>query len=292
MSDFLSLKKAEVKKKTFETYQSKIRYFCAYMELKGYEKIDVSAITDQIITDFLVYMTEKKQLTKASVEKYEQIIRTFFDYLKKKKLIKFNPAEDLPKIGLVKDCAPYPIRERDRQLLAKKIKQRDRQLWLACCMMFYSALRPGEEIRLLKVSNINMESRKITIKSENAKGNRTDSIDMPEQLYRELLFHKIELANPDDYVFGQYGRTGTTYLGKNTLRNRFNRIRDELKLSKTYKFYSWKHTGAEILADSGASTWELQAHLRHRSIDTTERYARKRLGRRNEKFINNFPDIE
>ncbi|KAA6316849.1 Tyrosine recombinase XerC [termite gut metagenome] len=158
-------------------------------------------------------------------------------------------------------------------------------------MMYYSAIRPGEEIRLLKAGDIIFKSKKIIVKSTTAKSNRTDAIDMPSQLYEELIYQRMDICDPDLYVFGKWGRPGNKPTGKNTLRNRFNRIRDSLNLSKSYKFYSWKHSGAEALADKGASTWEIQAHLRHRSIETTERYARKRLGNRNEKIKNNFPDI-
>lgn len=62
---------------------------------------------------------------------------------------------------------------------------------------------------------------------------------MASQLYEELVFQRIDIASSDLYVFGKYGRPGEEPLGKNTLRNRFNRIRDDLDLSKTYKLYSW-----------------------------------------------------
>lgn len=291
LSDFLVIKKAEVNKKSYQTYQSKLRSFCAYLECKQLEQLDVATIDSTIITNFLLYKKEEKNLARISLAKYEQILFSFFEYLRKKNLIRDNPATDLPRMGVVKDCAPYPIPEMARHKLAAEIKKVDRQLWLACCMMYYAAIRPGEEIRLLRVADISFDSRKIIIKSDTAKANRTDAIDMPEQLRKELLYQRIDLCDADDYVFGKYGRPGDEPLGKNTMRNRFNRIRDDLKLSHSYKFYSWKHTGAEALADHGASTWEIQAHLRHRSIETTERYARKRLGNRNDKFKNDFPDI-
>lgn len=291
LSDFLSRKKAEINKKSFQTYQSKIRSFCAYLEQRNLDLVDVSAINSNLITEYLIFKVETKKLSKASIGKYQQILYTFFDYLISQKVIKANPVENIPLVGVVKDCAPYPISERDRLLLSEKIKEVDRQLWLACCLMYYSAIRPGEEIRLLRVRDISFEGRKIIVKSDSAKSNRTDAVDMPKQLYDELIYQRIDIASADLYVFGKYGRPGEECLGKNTLRNRFNRIRDDLKLSKTYKLYSWKHTGAEALADHGASTWEIQAHLRHRNIDTTERYARKRLGNRNSRIKNEFPDI-
>ncbi len=292
LSDFLLLKKGVVNGKSYQTYQSKMRSFCAFLEKQKVTQHDLSTIDNDLITKFLLYRYEKDKLSKITVSKYEQIIHSFFDYLiKNKKVIKSNPVHDIPRIGEVKDCAPYPIPANIRKKLAKEIKHRDKQLWLACCMMYYSALRPGEEIRKLKVGDINFCSRKILVKSDTAKGDRTDTIDMPEQLYKELIAQRIDLEDSDLFIFGKYGRPGIEVLGKNTMRNRFNKIRDDLKISSDYKFYSWKHSGAEALADQGATTWELQAHLRHRSVETTERYARKRIGNRNANIKNNFPDI-
>lgn len=291
LSDFLKLKKAQVNTKSYRTYQSKIRSFCAYLETKNLIDIDIQAISKDMIISFLLHKADSDKLAKISIQKYKQILYTFFEFLRAAGTINVNPVSSIPAVGTVKDCAPYPIPSRQRHILAEAIKTTDRQLWLACCFMYYSALRPGEEIRKLRVGDIAFDSRKIIVKSDTAKCNRTDAVDMPDQLYDELIYQRIDICHPDDYVFGQFGRPGKVCLGANTMRNRFNRIRDNLNLSKTYKFYSWKHTGAESLADHGASTWEIQAHLRHRSIETTERYARKRLGRRNDKFKKDFPDM-
>lgn len=291
LSEFLSRKKSEVNKKSYQTYQSKIRSFCAYLEQNQLDGIDISAINSNLITKYLTYKVDTKQLSRPSISKYQQILYSFFEYLIGQKLIKENSVCNIPDMGLVKDCAPYPISERDRKVLSEEIKKLDRQLWLACCLMYYSAIRPGSEIRLMKVGDISFEGRKIIVRSDIAKSNRTDAVDMPTQLYEELVYQHVDIADPDLYIFGPYGRPGTVPVGVNTLRNRFNRIRDGLGLSKTYKLYSWKHTGAEALADNGASTWEIQAHLRHHSVETTERYTRKRLGNRNARIKNDFPDI-
>lgn len=231
LSDFLSRKKAEVNKKSYQTYQSKIRSFCAYLERRSLDLIDVSAINANLITEYLIYKVDTKKLSKVSIGKYQQILYTFFDYLIKQKVLQVNPVENIPFVGVIKDCAPYPFSERDRMVLAERIKEVDRQLWLACCLMYYSAIRPGEEIRLLRVRDISFEGRKIIIKSDTAKSNKTDAVDMPKQLYDELIYQRIDIASADLYVFGKYGRPGEESLGKNTLRNRFNRIRDDWKIS-------------------------------------------------------------
>ena len=83
------------------------------------------------------------------------------------------------------------IPERERTILAKEIQEKDRQLWLACCVQYYSALRPGQEVRLLRIRDINFQMGCITVRSDSAKGERTDTVDMPEQLLEEFVFQRI-----------------------------------------------------------------------------------------------------
>ncbi len=75
------------------------------------------------------------------------------------------------------------------------------------------------------------------------------------------------------------------------MSKRFNEFRDKLKLPISIKLYSWKHSGAQELAAQGASIYELQRHLRHRDLTTTEMYLKKRIGQRSNMIKHNFPSI-
>jgi integrase len=163
---------------------------------------------------------------------------------------------------------------------------------MACCFIYYTAIRPGTELRLMKFNQINFQSRTITVRNELSKNSKTETIDIPENLYH-LLVDKWNLNTYDSelYIFGQNRKPGLLPLGKNTMRWRFNKFRDKLNLPKSIKFYSWKHSGAQELADRGASIYEIQRHLRHRDMTTTESYLRKRIGQRSNAIKHHFPDI-
>lgn len=292
INEFIDYKKPLLRKKSLQTYIAKLRQFNVYIEINHLEEYDISALKTEHIESFLRYIAEKFELCRVTLAKNRQILYSFFEYLRKKKYyLEANPVTNIPLPGKIEDHAPYSIPKNERNILAATIQERDRQLWLACCIQYYCALRPGQEVRLLKIRDINIEMRCITVRSDSSKSKRTDTVDMPDQLVEELLFQRIDIYNTDWYVFGPNGQPGERPLGVNTLGNHFRKIRQELGLSDRYTYYSWKHSGAEELADSGASTWEIQAHLRHRSIETTERYTRKRFGQRNDRFKNSFPDI-
>lgn len=97
---------------------------------------------------------------------------------------------------------------------------------------------------------------------------------------------------PDDhFVFGREGEPGTEAMGKNTMRVRFNKFRDALGLSKEYKFYSWKHTGATAAVDAGIPERHIMDQLRHKSFETTDHYFRRHRGYKSDKIKLDWPEL-
>lgn len=115
---------------------------------------------------------------------------------------------------------------------------------------------------------------------------------LPKQLL-ELITNTYQLQKYEKelYVFSLNGMPGEKPLGKNNMRNRFNKYRDALNMSKDYKFYSFKHTGAGMMMDCGNfNIRELMEHLRHTDINSTFHYIRRYKGTSSEKIRDQFPD--
>ncbi|GAB6011747.1 hypothetical protein [Viscerimonas tarda] len=145
MSDYLSFKSLGVNPKSMQSYKSKMRQFCAFLETKKYMELDVAEIDTAIIIQFIESISA--EFSRASVKKYNQQLFNFFEYLRKvKKVIVANPVCDIPRMGRVVDQAPEPFHEDDRRRLKDVIMKNDIWLWLACEIQFYCAIRPGTEI--------------------------------------------------------------------------------------------------------------------------------------------------
>lgn len=293
VSEFLRSKKDELKERSYTTYQSRMRTFVMYLDSIDKLEIKLKDINAKFIVTFLKFLADRDELSILTIKKYQQILHAYFKYCIAEGLIKDNPVSDIPKsIGKRVDCAASGLSSTDRTQLLDIIRRDDPQLYLACSMLFYCAIRPGEELRGLKVKDIDFDSCKIVIVADNAKNGQRETISMPKQLRNLLREFRIDLEHYDSYVFSQYGRPGKTKLGKNTLRNRFNNIRDKHGFSTEYKLYSWKHSGAQALKDADASPWTVMRHLRHKNMETTERYLRKRIGTVSDQIVDNFPDID
>ena len=241
---------------------------------------------------FFNYLTNDRDLDKVTIKTYKIKISAFFDYMIKNKKLIENPVYNIPEVKKKRDEAPKPLFPNDLEKLLTRISKRDPQLYLACVMQFFCAIRPGTELRLLKIKHIDFWSHNIIINPLDSKMQRNEVINIPNQLFH-LLTDTYNLQNYDKefYVFSKNGMPGGTPLGINNMRNRFNKFREELKLSKDYKYYSLKHTGASMLLDSGEFTLkDVMDHLRHQDINSTYHYIRKYRGTTSAKIRNNFPD--
>jgi len=276
LSEFLSQIKEKVNAKTYENYVSKMRIFNTWLNAKRLDELSIDKITRQHIIAFSVYLSSEQKLSRLTIKKYIQILRTFFDFEFDRESIAINPVTRIPVMGTVVDMAAVPFQTDERKRLKEVIEFTDPQLWIACEIQYYCAIRPGTELRLMKLSWIDYDRKKLRIPSTEHKGNRTDQVDIPDYLFEKLK--EFQRYDQNLYLFGQFNRPNFQPVGKNTLRNRFNRYREDLEISPDRKFYSWKHTGAIQLLDNGMQPHDLQNHLRHRSFATTEVYIKKRAG--------------
>lgn len=274
---FLKSIQHSVGKKTFQDYTSKLKMFTEYYSANLNDTL-IPLVERKMLVPFFEYLANDKMLCRQTIEKYMQIVRMFFNWCEDVGMRKedTNPIARIPKLGRVVDCSPGVFDQNEREMLRDAIKHREPYLWLACEMLYYCAIRPGTEMRLLKIGDIDFVNSTITVRAELAKNNRTELVGMPRCLLLYMRELRLDLMEKDLFVFGRYGMPSPVPMGKNTMRNRFNLYREQLRISKDKKFYSWKHAGAISAAQNGATVFELKDQLRHKSITTTEEYLRKR----------------
>ena len=274
--EYATWKKARIRKSSYHTYKSKIAVFCEWMETEMPMRTPATLDQREIVA-FFDWLVDVRKLSVESIKRYKQSLHDFYEWLRKEKdLIKENPVHDIPNRGMLIDQAPSPIEKEDIIRLRDAIEKTDPYLWLACLLQYYCAIRPGHEIRLMRVRDINIVRKSITIPPENAKNKKRALVPINQQIADQIERLRIMEYDPDLYVFTRNNHPGEQPVGEHTLKTRFNAIRDRLKISKSVKFYSWKHTGAISMVENGVDVWKLQQHMRHSSITTTEAYIKKR----------------
>lgn len=287
ISDYLTEVRTQKTPVTFSNIQTKLRTFSAWLE-NNKLNIDVKNINRKHIISFLTYLSNDLKLSKQTIKDYKQAVANFFNFEIERETIEVNPVVRMPKLGQIVDCAAVPFSTIEKTKMKNLISIKNPQLWLACQIQYYCAVRPGHELRLMRIGWIDFDKHQFRIPNEIAKNNLTEIVEIPDVLFYDLVeIHNLKTYNKDLYLFGSDGVPGEKHYGKNTLRNRFNKFRDDLGISKDKVFYSWKHSGAIDLIENGLQPFNLQDHLRHKNFDTTEKYLKKRI-KNKERKVNAF----
>jgi integrase len=290
LSDFLNETKRSVAFPTYKSYQSKTRLFCKWLENNGHAKIRIFEISNAITKKFFDYLIDTKKLDRPTIEKYLQNLTKMFKYFQKHKLIDKIPLENIVKPPKTKDCAARPIMDDDLKKLFIHIAKNDEPFLFACLMQFFLCCRPGNELRLLKIQDIDTFNQLVHINEESGKTGKR-KITMPEALIEVCNKFNIYQHPRECYLFSKDCKPGLKPLGKNYFSRTFLKYRKELNLPSFYKFYSIKHTGAGKLLESGATIVEVMSHLGHTDIESTLHYIKRHFGERSKKILDFRPDV-
>jgi integrase len=265
VSRFLERTEPAVSKATYQTYQSKYRIFSLWLDRVGLADNDLSTIDQPILSDFIKFLINSRGLSGNSIKKYKHCLKAFFDFAADNKIMLVNPVYNLPVSTRVNDMAARPINRADVEIFLKEIKQ-DRVLWLAIQLEYYCALRPGYELRLLRIKDIDLTSGLIRVDRNRAKSRKERMVTVPRQLLIQLRSLNLQSYNREFYLFGKGDVPGPVVIGKNNLRYRFNRVRTLLNMPEEYKLYSWKHTSAIEADECGIPFKDVSMQLGHSSL--------------------------
>lgn len=291
ISRFLEEINPGIRHETQLTYKSKLRIFSLWIDAQGLSNNDLRTIDNKLISLFSHYLIDNRQLSAKSIKYYRMLLAKLFEYLRKQKLILINPVYDIPPCNRINDKAPRPIQREDLETIKKQLPQ-DPELQFALKWEFYCGLRPGKEIRLLKIKNIDYSAGTVFIDPENAKNGRSRIVTIPRQFLEEIRGMGLHKLNRNFYIFGVGGHPGPKPIGKNKLSRHFKTIRDALGLPEEYKLYSGKHTGM-IEADNTGKIpdKDISNHVGHSDLSITNIYFKNKKGNVSEAIRNHYPDF-
>lgn len=289
-SEFLDYKKADVKPKTFQSYQSKVRNFRAWLENHDYNTRIIAHIDQKILKEYVLYLINNRKLDKRTVAKYQQTLFVMFRYFKELRLIKENPVHHLPRAVKRVDKSARPMSDKHMRQYLNYVASEDPQLMLASLFQLLLLCRPNQELRLMKCQDIDLVKQIAYIRSETSKVNQR-VIVMPNALVEVAQGWKLNRYPGNYYIFGRGGKPGPDPVGINYFNRKFSAIKKTLDFPETYTFYSFKHTGAGKLMEAGATLAELMSHLGHKRFESTVRYVFRHFGEKSEKIVNFKPDF-
>jgi integrase len=291
ISKFLEDIKPGIRDTSFTTYKSKFRIFVLWLEREKIAQNDISTFDNQLIGLFFKYIIDDRKLSRVSIKKYAELLTNAFDYFKDKKLILYNPVYDIPACNRINDQASRPIQRADIEAFKKEI-QKDPELWLMVQFEFYCCMRPGKEIRLLQIKEIDFIAGTIYVSRDHAKNGHDRVVTIPKQFLLQLTgFYQLQQYDREYYIFGRGGHPGLVPIGKNKLGYKFRKIRKSLNMPLLYHLYSWKHTGIIEADDANIPHKDISKHASHTDMSTTDIYFRNKKVQVSTAIRDNYPNL-
>lgn len=272
LQEYVDESKPRWRKKTWQTHQSKLNVFIEWLSGRPVDR--------ETIKGFFAHLINNRHRT--THNDYVSILKKMLTAIGEDSIM-----EGIQKVKSHPTPAKYFQKYQVKRLKAA-IVERDPQLWLFCQFIYYCFIRPGTELRLLKVGDIHLDDESIRVRGDISKNRKTEYVSIPDPFLPSLKF--ITRLDPVEYVFPAKGDV-TKPMGMNTMRRRHRLILRELGFTHEYKLYSWKHTGAVNYIKNGGNVKQLQIQLRHHSLDQVDQYLRQ-LGVHDIGHLkNNFPEI-
>jgi integrase len=290
-------KKSITSDRTKQAYNSYVNVISEWSDIHGMQKTPLHRIATDHLHAFLDWLVQERKVSNTTRNNYLIHIKSTFNFLVERKILLESPAKGIKplKEKISREHVPYS----DKQ--ASEIKcwcqEKDRALLLVIALEYYCFLRPAE-IRLLQVKNfvrnklyvpaeILHEGQKYRV----SKNGKSGYVVIPQPLQAMIEQQNI-LNHPDDFfIFSKNLAPGPDPVGINYIRNRYQRVLAELKISGGQTLYSWKHTGVIKLYQAIKDPKKIMEQCRHHSMEVTLIYLRDLGLFENEELENNFPSF-
>jgi len=267
---YLKFKSKFIDKKTFEQYTGQINQFDAWLTMNRIENRAIGAITRYTCEDYLLYLSDTLKLANSTWNNHKGLLGTIWQQHVDDGNIKGNPwrrIECLPENKRHFESYPPEL----RQLIREKLPQFDRQLWLFVQCIYYCAIRPHCELRLLKRSDLIFDKGLFVVPQALSYTGAKRAVNIYTELLQQFVAAGWMDAPGDNYLFTLNGQPGNKPAGINYFKNRWNAFKKAHGIPAIYKLYGSKHTGGKAVTVK-FNSYVTKEHMRHKSIQSTEHY--------------------
>lgn len=276
-ADFLAMKAKSLSTSSMKSYKGYLKNhfekFCIKEDI--YDK-PLKLLTQDNVNDFYHQLWNDETISPKTHNEILTLINSVLRKYFKKGYFPQDYTEDCELKIVESEEGHHPFTLDEIEKLKKQILyvQEDKQFWLFFNFCFYTAARPGKEIRLLKIKDI--EEFTVLINASSAKNNHSRRVIIPDALEDLINEHQLRTYPKEFYVFTKDQEPGPVPAGKNYFYKRNRKALEKCDLlHKDFDLYSTKHTGNIHAYLNGTDLLQLMKQNGHSTIQQTERYLRK-----------------
>ena len=154
------------------------------------------------------------------------------------------------------------------QELLNDLKEHNQNLYLCCMITYGCLLRPHQEIRLLKWSDIDFNKGFIALSGDRNKSGRNRIVPIPEYVKEELV--RLNVGS-SAYLFSKKGEA----YSKDYFSVLWKRFKEQSAIDLSgITLYSFRHTGAIKVFEKTGSLYKLQQVMGHSDMNVSLTYLR------------------
>jgi integrase len=288
--------KEHAKKKTIESYSSKLHHLLYQYQSKKLHEITTNNIEKFIrgkinnTENDIMYQNGKfieinrvTKWTPKTILNARRIYKTFFNWCAKsdQSYIEKNPLDELELKKIKSNVAPkisnVPFEEDDLKKLMEHLDLHYPFEALFCRFIYFTLIRPGE-ICNLKVQDVKMNLKIIIVPVEVMKAStkiKHDEIPIADDLYKILTRLNISNYPGNYYLFSEDKESvfGEVKFDYDKVYKLLKKVFKELEMdNKGYTLYGFKHTSNIKRFNSGWKLTEIMKANRHTDVQMTLEY--------------------
>lgn len=260
---------------TLISYKNDILEFKDFITKKKMAPSLVKIINPLPAKHYLVYMNQQK-FSPTTINRHLSSLRTFYDFLMKRKIINKNIFEDIESLHKPKRL-PEVLKNKEIMDMLNSIDKKTPmglRNYIIVSILYGCGLRVSE-LCLLEIPNLDFSNETIIV---HGKGDKDRIVIMYDELKEILLkyisFERLELLKKGNNIESRrlFINNHGNDLTVRGVRVILNSIID--KMGETYKItpHMLRHSFATTLLDNGADLRSVQELLGHSNLSTTQIY--------------------
>lgn len=273
----MQIKSRSDRAKTVSSYKSVVDNFMKYIQKNNRQDAPLRDFGHTDAVMYLDYVLTEKSVGARTYNNYKQFMTAIWNELIERGYCAQNPWSKIKKLKVTEKNRKM-LDDRDAQQILDAAMREDKQLLLAILLLYYCAIRPGEQ-RQMKAGYIDLENGVVTLPGSITKNKKSEHVTIPTEIIPVLRKLGVDKMHRNDFIFGKgFLPHPDEMCGANTMAERHktivNKLYEQGKIrTKTgTSIYSWKDTGAMSLIKSGVDPYEIMRHFRHSDLNTTQKY--------------------
>ncbi|MES2590919.1 MAG: site-specific integrase, partial [Bacteroidota bacterium] len=278
-------KKKYLKKKSIPSIEHHLSKFKEWLILTDNESKHPSEITKADIIKYRNWLLSSG-IGNRTVNNNLSEVSGLFNYLidSEDKFSYKNPVKQITRLPSRSETHVAYTSQQFQEMI-DYMKEHDKELLFFIKLIAFGYFRT-DEAKHLRVGDIDLPTRKITLSAEHNKGNKRTTKIIQAIIVDEFEKRNLSMYPEDYYLLSHKNRPGPFPVGENYFRKKFKKVKVRFGLKKMHTMYGFRHTSVTQLLEGGTIWTKAMDLTGHTNMESFQQYARSLLGKQAEDMSN------